>query len=96
MKHKFNAWKNVQDAIGVFCNLSKAFDCVEHNALFLKPRHYGVNGLAWELIVSNLKDRIQHFDINGARSSRLVNLEDHAPLPCGMPIILWAFRRALY
>lgn len=76
--HIFKAWENSQDAIGVFCDLSKAFDCVEHSTLLHKLSHYGIKGIALELIASYLRDRIQHVDINGMRSSGL-------PVTMGVP-----------
>lgn len=67
IKHIFEAWEEKQDAIGVFCDLSKAFDCVDHETLLCKLRHYGVKDIS--LIRSYLQGRIQRVDINGAKSS---------------------------
>ena len=36
IKNIFNAWEDTKDAIGIFCDLSKAFDCVNHETLLLK------------------------------------------------------------
>ncbi|GBP67336.1 RNA-directed DNA polymerase from mobile element jockey [Eumeta japonica] len=63
------AWEDSQDAIGVFCDLSKAFDCVHHDTLNRKLHHYGVTGRCLRLLESYLSDRIQRVDINGERSS---------------------------
>ncbi|GBP95395.1 RNA-directed DNA polymerase from mobile element jockey [Eumeta japonica] len=65
----FDAWEDSRDAIGVFCDLSKAFDCVHHDTLIRKLHHYGVTGRSLGLLESYLSDRIQRVDINGERSS---------------------------
>lgn len=69
IKHIFEAWEESRDAIGIFCDLSKAFDCVHHDILLGKLRHYGVSGHALSLLESYLSNRIQQVDINGERSS---------------------------
>lgn len=69
IKDIFNAWEESRDAIGVFCDLSKAFDCVHHDTLIRKLHHYGVTGQALGLLESYLIDRIQRVDVNGHRSS---------------------------
>lgn len=68
IKHIFDAWERSLDAIGVFCDLSKAFDCVNHQILLLKLKHYGVRNKALDLIISYLKHRILKVDINGTKS----------------------------
>ena len=60
-----------QNAIGVFCDLSKAFDCVHHDTLLRKLRHYGVQNMALGIIKSYLHHRVQCVDVNGAKSSGL-------------------------
>ena len=78
LKHIFDAWENSQNAIGVFCDLSKAFDCVHHATLLRKLRHYGVQNEALNVIDSYLSNRFQCVDVNGAKSSRL-------PVQLGVP-----------
>lgn len=63
-----NAWENSHDAIGVFCDLSKAFDCVHHEILIKKLQHYGIGKKALNLMESYLSDRIQKVNVNGAIS----------------------------
>ena len=44
---------------GIFCDLSQAFDCVNHRILLSKLDHYGIRGTSKALIDSYLKERYQ-------------------------------------
>jgi hypothetical protein len=44
---------------GIFCDLTKAFDCVDYDILLGKLEFYGIKGSANNLIKSFLKDRYQ-------------------------------------
>lgn len=68
IKNIFDAWEESQDALGIFCDLSKAFDCVCHETLISKLHHYGVRGTSLNLLKSYLNRRIQRVDVNGERS----------------------------
>ena len=65
-------------AVGVFLDLSKAFDTVNHSILFDKLEHYGIRGLALKWIKSYFSNRLQFVEYNGHFSSR-------AYIMCGVP-----------
>ena len=50
---------------GIFVDLQKVFDTVEHDILSLKLEYYGVLGLANEWFKSYLSNRKQYVSING-------------------------------
>ena len=51
--------------IGVFLDLKKAFDVVNHGILLKKLKHLGLNGVVLEWFTSYLDGRSQCVDING-------------------------------
>ena len=73
-----SALKANEYAIGIFCDLSKAFDTLDHEILLTKLDHYGVRGtwLAW--LRSYLTNRHQYVEMNGVKS-------DLAPITVGVP-----------
>jgi hypothetical protein len=44
---------------GLFCDLQKAFDCVNHDILLAKMEFYGFTGIVNELLKSYLHNRFQ-------------------------------------
>ena len=63
-----NALDNGNFACGVFIDLQKAFDTVNHDILLSKLNHYGIRGVAFNWFKSYLSDRTQYATINNERS----------------------------
>ena len=64
--------------IGVFLDLSKAFDAMDHKILLQKLMHCGVRGLPLEWFSSHLNDRTQQVVCNN-------RLSDILKIECGVP-----------
>jgi hypothetical protein len=56
-------------AVGVFVDLQKAFDTVDHQILCHKLNHYGIRGVANHWFVSYLSSRSQYVSIANCKSS---------------------------
>ena len=63
-----SAMDKSQTTIGVFIDLKKAFDTVDHNILISKLQCYGVRGLALEWIRSYFSNRRQYVCYNNSNS----------------------------
>ena len=64
--------------IGIFLDLSKAFDTVNHSILFDKLQHYGIRGVALDWFKSYFSNRLQFVQFNGVYSKK-------NPIYCGVP-----------
>ena len=62
----------------VFCDLSKAFDCVDHDILIRKLDYYGVTDISLQLISTYLKNRRQQ-TCNGNTPSDIKTLNYGVP-----------------
>ena len=56
-------------ACGVYLDLKKAFDTVNHKILLSKLNHYGIRGIANDWFKSFLVNRTQYTNINGSNSN---------------------------
>ena len=63
---------------GIFLDLEKAFDTINHEVLLLKLQKYGVRGLAFDLFQNYLNHRKHYTVINGRKS--IYNYSN-----CGIP-----------
>ena len=63
---------------GIFVDLSKAFDTVNHEILIGKLEHYGITGRALELFKSYLENRKQYVSLDNHKS-------DTKTINCGVP-----------
>ena len=73
-----SAIDNNKYVCGIFLDLSKAFDTVNHEILLKKLHHYGIRGQTNQLFKSYLTNRKQLVEIDKIRSNFL-------PINCGVP-----------
>ena len=57
---------------GIFIDLQKAFDTVDHTILLKKLAHYGIRGLAKDWFKAYLNNRYQFVSINGYESNKVI------------------------
>ena len=59
---------NNKYTVGVFIDLKKAFDTIDHETLFKKMQRYGIRGLALSWLKSYLHERTQFVSLDGVES----------------------------
>lgn len=65
-------------AWATLCDLSKAFDCVNHQDLLMKLQHYGFGDTVLQFLKSYLSNRRQIVSVNGEMSNEII-------VDCGVP-----------
>ena len=65
--------------IGVFLDLSKAFDTIDHDILLYKLNYYGIRGTAFEWFKSYLSGRTQQVQFNNCLSSTIKQITSSVP-----------------
>ena len=64
-----NALDSGQFSCGIFVDLQKAFDTVDHEILLAKLNHYGIRGISNSWFKSYLSFRSQYVSISGFEST---------------------------
>ena len=73
-----NNLQNNSHSFGIFLDLSKAFDLIDHKILLNKLSYFGIRGISWDWFNSYLNDRYQFTSYNNCQSS-------HSRVQCGVP-----------
>jgi hypothetical protein len=70
--------ENNEYTLGIFLDLAKAFDTVNHEILLNKLYHYGIRGTPHVWFKNYLSHRLQYVYLNGTKSDELL-------MTCGVP-----------
>ena len=77
-KRMQEACDNGQYAFGIYVNIKKVFDTVNHNILLDKLAHYGVRGIENNWFKTYLTNKKQHVTVSG-------EISDNALIKFGVP-----------
>ena len=69
-----DALKDKKHVLGIFIDLSKAFDTIDHSTLLVRLDRYGIRGNANCLIKSYLFNRVQYTEVHNEKSDPLTVL----------------------
>lgn len=73
-----SSMENNDYTLGIFLDLSKAFDTVNHDILLSKLHSYGIRGVPHDWFRNYLSNRSQYVSINNSKSDNLL-------IKCGVP-----------
>ena len=65
------ARQNKLHTVGIFIDLSKAFDTLNHSIMLEKLNRYGIRGIANNLLGSYLKGQFQYTNLDGENSENI-------------------------
>ena len=68
VNHIISNLENRHHVLGIFIDLSKAFDTISHEKLLHKLENYGIRGLPLKLMKSYIDNRQQLTNVNGSKS----------------------------
>ena len=79
VKKIFQSFACKKATLGIFLNLSKAFDTIDHTILLSKLNHYGVRGNALKWFTSYLTGRTQQVKYAGILSTTTLEVTSGVP-----------------
>ena len=86
-----NSFESKQYTLGVFVDLSKAFDTVNHKILISKLENYGIRGKNLLWFISYLTNRTQFIKYNNLNTSKIVYSVPQRPV-LGRHLCKWPKR----
>ena len=69
---------DMRTPLNIFLDLSKAFDTLNHDILLAKLKHYGINGIAYTLFETDIRNRKQYVKFE-SENSKLLNIKRGVP-----------------